>query len=347
MYGAPFRPAPARMRPARLAPRALGARALVVLAVVLAGWMAAPPAGAAPLSTTGTVYFSETGHSLSNGFLSYWLWHGQGDRWGYPLTDELQEGGRTVQYLARGRLEYDPAAPAASRVTASATGSLLTADRVFPPGAPLRPSATATYCAATHHTLRNTFYDYWQAHGGLDSFGYPISEEFREGAHTVQYFERARFELTYDGGVWLGTIGQELLQRRSALITAQTVTRPEFAMTFTGGATWFPGNWQHIISLNESWGNLPYGYHGYGLYAAMPADLHLYGRWGRVTRNGKSIWVQFVDVINWSDIAQVRADGKVIDLGTESFAQLASLQDGVIRVKVEVAWPGFHPDFAR
>ena len=115
-------------------------------------------------------------------------------------------------------------------------------------------------------------------------------------------------------------------------------------MSFTGGATWFPGDWPRIISLNQAWGNLPRGYKGYGLYAAMPADLHLYGRWGKVSKNGKSIWVQFIDVIAYKDIAQVRRDGKVIDLGTESFQQFAPLKAGVIKVDVDIAWPGEGPD---
>jgi hypothetical protein len=42
--------------------------------------------------------------------------------------------------------------------------------------------------------LSNGFREYWNAHGGLTVFGYPISEEFTERGYTVQYFERARFE---------------------------------------------------------------------------------------------------------------------------------------------------------
>ena len=41
---------------------------------------------------------------------------------------------------------------------------------------------------------------YWNAHGGLAQFGYPISELITETLdngqpYQVQYFERARFEL--------------------------------------------------------------------------------------------------------------------------------------------------------
>ena len=329
-------------------PRALIRLAFTALLAAILFLGALPnPAGATPLATTGTIYFSQTGHALHNGFLSYWLWHGQADRWGYPITEEMQEGGRTVQYLQRGILEYDPSAPADRQVTAGLAGSLLTTGRHFPAGAAIRTTSTATYFPQTQHTLHDGFYGYWKNEGGLASFGYPISEAFVEGAHLVQYFQRARFERTTGGGVWLGYIGEELLAKRGDPGQIAALSRPEFEMHFNGGATWFHGDWPHVISLNQNWGNLPRNFHGYGLYAAMPADLNLYGRWGRVTRGNKSIWVQFIDVIASQDIAQVRADGKVIDLGTESFQQLAPLGDGVIRVTVDVAWPGFQPDFAR
>ncbi len=53
----------------------------------------------------------------------------------------------------------------------------------------------------TGHTLCGRFLSYWQGHGGLAQQGYPISEEFIETndlngkPYTVQYFERAVFEL--------------------------------------------------------------------------------------------------------------------------------------------------------
>src|SRR5690348_7662933 len=53
----------------------------------------------------------------------------------------------------------------------------------------------------TGHTVKGRFLDYWNTHGGLAQQGYPISEEFKEVSpldgktYTVQYFERAVFEL--------------------------------------------------------------------------------------------------------------------------------------------------------
>lgn len=57
------------------------------------------------------------------------------------------------------------------------------------------------YFAPTGHTLRGPFRAYWEAHGGLAQFGYPLTEVYSETNPTdgqvyqVQYFERNRFEL--------------------------------------------------------------------------------------------------------------------------------------------------------
>ncbi|HET7035127.1 MAG TPA: glycosyl hydrolase, partial [Thermomicrobiaceae bacterium] len=50
------------------------------------------------------------------------------------------------------------------------------------------------YFPETGHTLRDPFLGYWEEHGGLAQFGYPITEVFDVQGRPVQYFERARFE---------------------------------------------------------------------------------------------------------------------------------------------------------
>src|SRR5437588_366598 len=53
----------------------------------------------------------------------------------------------------------------------------------------------------TGKTVSGKFLAYWQTHGGLPQQGYPISDPFQERSdlngktYTVQYFERAVFEL--------------------------------------------------------------------------------------------------------------------------------------------------------
>jgi hypothetical protein len=81
-----------------------------------------------------------------------------------------------------------------------------------------------TYFPEVSHTLRGGFRDYWQRHGGLEQFGYPLTEEFVETSPTdgkpyvTQYFERARFEYhpenrpPYD--VLLGLLGRTITQGR-------------------------------------------------------------------------------------------------------------------------------------
>ncbi len=84
--------------------------------------------------------------------------------------------------------------------------------------APFPSSRDRVYFPETGHSLAYGFKAYWEAHGGLAVFGYPISEEFTENGHTVQYFERNRFEWhpEYRGTpyeVLLGRLGAQLAAR--------------------------------------------------------------------------------------------------------------------------------------
>lgn len=93
------------------------------------------------------------------------------------------------------------------------------------------PSVTNTnakvFYAVTQHTLGGVFKTYWDNHGGLEQFGYPITEEFQEVSATdgktyvTQYFERARFEQHPDKAgtpfeVEQGLLGRELIKMLGA-----------------------------------------------------------------------------------------------------------------------------------
>jgi hypothetical protein len=78
------------------------------------------------------------------------------------------------------------------------------------------PPPTSQYFDETGFTVGGGFLQFWKSQGGLTIFGYPITEEFTEKGHTVQYFERARFEhhpntnpTLWD--VMLGRVGAELI----------------------------------------------------------------------------------------------------------------------------------------
>lgn len=108
-----------------------------------------------------------------------------------------------------------------------------------PPTNPVPPSSDPemVYFSETGHNVPRTFYEYWQAQGGLERFGYPLTEPFIEISATdgqlylVQYFERARFEhhpeLAEVGfAVLLGLLGVERTRGREHEIPFQPVARP-------------------------------------------------------------------------------------------------------------------------
>ncbi len=77
-----------------------------------------------------------------------------------------------------------------------------------------QPDPATVYFPQTQHNLHGEFLRYWQTHGGLPIYGYPLSEEFTERGYTVQYFERNRFEYHPENqppyNVLLGRLGADL-----------------------------------------------------------------------------------------------------------------------------------------
>ncbi len=153
----------------------------------------------AHLPLTPSVYFAETGHHLSNrsGFLSFWRANGQKLLFGYPISEELVEGGRIVQYFERARFEFHPEAfGGAGQVQLGLIGTDLAAHSLAAntlTGA-ADPQSGESYFPETSHSLGGAIRAYWERHGGIGIFGFPISEVLVEDGRTVQYFERARLE---------------------------------------------------------------------------------------------------------------------------------------------------------
>jgi hypothetical protein len=80
-----------------------------------------------------------------------------------------------------------------------------------------RPASPTLYFAQTRQSVGHDFLKFWNDHGGLAAFGYPIGPEQMQGGVLVQQFERARFEYHPDNSapgvaqphVKLGLLGQE------------------------------------------------------------------------------------------------------------------------------------------
>lgn len=158
--------------------------------------------------------FPETGHTLQGPFLAFWDAHGGLATFGYPITDEFEEDGRTVQYFERQRFELHPENQPPYDVLLGLLGVEALAGAPHPPAEPA--GGACDYHPETRHNACGRFREVWQQ-GGLMIYGYPITEEFAEDGLTVQYFERARFEHHPDNpapyDVLLGLLGYEALER--------------------------------------------------------------------------------------------------------------------------------------
>ena len=178
-----------------------------------------PPAVPSP----DRLYIPETQHFVSGEFKSYWQANGGPQVLGYPLSDQFAETDPetgeeiTVQYFERVKLEYHPDAPEDQRMRLALLGHELRPESETDPIEPFESSEEQIYFPETGHAVSYGFKEFWENNGGLELFGFPITDEFIESGRVVQYFERARFEFNPESPtnqVSLGLLGRESLQQR-------------------------------------------------------------------------------------------------------------------------------------
>jgi hypothetical protein len=223
---------------------------------------------AAALPAVPNMYFAPSGFHVSDrsGFLSYWRKSGGLLLFGYPISGEIVEDGRIVQYFERARFEYHPENLGKdNQVMLSLLGTELFGDRAFPDG---QQQDGRIFFPETGQTLGGKFLQFWQKRGGLATFGYPISEPAEEVSQIdgqtriVQYFERARFEyfpeelgsfyqqqvnaygLRLQGlhEVQLSDLGRQAMQRRG-VTTGQ-------AVRLGGAPDWAPALFQRTVRVD-------------------------------------------------------------------------------------------------
>jgi hypothetical protein len=176
--------------------------------------------------------FAETGFCISGAIRTYWERNGGLPVFGYPIgeqhTETIENWSGPVQWFERDRLEDH--ANQGLGVLAGRLGATLLDLRWTPwqgfTGAMTTP-AGCTFFPETSHSLCGPFLAYWRAHGGLERFGYPITEphsELIEGqAYNVQYFERRRMELHPElpgSPVLLGLLGRTTRDLTAPAISA-------------------------------------------------------------------------------------------------------------------------------
>lgn len=224
-----------------------------LLRAALAGAVAScitPLRAVAAPAEQALIYYPETGHNIGLRFRRFYERYGGLEVFGLPLTEVIADGPMQVQYFERARFELRPDLPGG--VSLSLLGREITAGRPEPEFQWLagNPGGGRRFFAESGHTLGGAFREFWERKDGLVIFGYPISEELSEVgadgvARTVQYFERARFELHPEfaftpAAIQLGHLGRQALAARGEL---QYATAPAAPMTLLGtAATGFRGS---------------------------------------------------------------------------------------------------------
>jgi hypothetical protein len=209
----------------------------VSLIVLAAALLALAPAGGAQAQTSQRC-FSETGFCIEGRIREFWEQNGGLTVFGLPVTPQQQETieGKTllVQWFERNRLELHPENARPYDVLLGRLGADRLAQQGRDPFTFSKSGAQAgcRFFPETGHNVCGDILKSWHANGlefdgkkgksegeNLALFGLPLSdaaiETLSDGRqYTVQWFERARFELHPENAapynVLLGLLGNEL-----------------------------------------------------------------------------------------------------------------------------------------
>ncbi len=187
--------------------RAINPIRVVLSLAILAAILSATPQYEAQAQSSEAMYFKETGFWVDPAFADFWRTRGGLMTFGYPISRVFYENGLHRQYFERAILEHHEDKPFPLNVLPVRLGAGITLEQRQRGDEPFQFQnmqdplpAGALYFHETGHYLSGIFREYWDANGGIVTFGYPLSEPLQEPdiytgkLHTVQYFERARME---------------------------------------------------------------------------------------------------------------------------------------------------------
>jgi hypothetical protein len=132
------------------------------------------------------------------------------------LTDLGFIGGTGTQVMYPGPGDIDDSNVSNTEPTGPSVTCVVTPGGGTDPRDPVPPMDGCQYFDQTGHNLCQPFLDFWNHNGGLDVFGYPLTEAFQEQnfdtgqTYLTQYFERQRFEWHPENA---GTVYETLLGR--------------------------------------------------------------------------------------------------------------------------------------
>ncbi|HZD57658.1 MAG TPA: Ig-like domain-containing protein [Anaerolineales bacterium] len=166
------------------------------------------------------LYFPETGHWVSGEFLSaYESLDEPSLILGSPITDDFPDPvtGQRRQYFQKALLVLDSDGRGEPRVQQVLLGQLLYKPGLAPASSPNVSACRDFPDTGYRYRVCYAFLDFFESHGGLAQFGYPISNFEIHSGRLVQYFQKARFEwhpeLRADQHILLGDLGIEYFRK--------------------------------------------------------------------------------------------------------------------------------------
>jgi hypothetical protein len=155
---------------------------------------------------------SETRYTVQGIFGAYFHAHGGAESFGCPMTGEFMQRGLRVQYFEKARMEHHPENRPRFWVQLGLLGETLGRREppIPSPQASLVYDRSRRYYPQTGHVLRQPFLSYYDSHGGLDRFGYPLCEAYAFRGALVQDFQRSQL-ISRDGDVQIGDWGRAVL----------------------------------------------------------------------------------------------------------------------------------------
>lgn len=163
-------------------------------------------------------YFAETGHNISEPFLTPWRQAGGAEMLGLPLSESRfnPDTGTIEQFFEGIVLVNDPNLEAPWSIQ----GRQLGEDRitnVAPASARdiargcVAENATCQFFSETGHTMSGPIAAFWNEGGGAPIFGFPQSEEFSAGDGRQQVFEKIILNVSSSGDVSAEPFGRDLM----------------------------------------------------------------------------------------------------------------------------------------
>jgi hypothetical protein len=168
-------------------------------------------------------YFAETGHNLDEPFLSPWILAGEESGPGIPLSEPrfVADDGTIRQDFEALAFVYNPNLEEGQTLQSAPLPNDLV-NRIATAQSRSRVDScdasdqTCEFFAESGHTISGPIAAFWDAHGGYQVLGLPLSEQFSSGGKTTQVFERVVVDEDASGQVSMRKVNVDLASKTFA-----------------------------------------------------------------------------------------------------------------------------------